>query len=376
MPVAWLAGDLRTGRVTTRLPLVDGTWSETLDAAGALSGTLHLADPTVAALRPRVVAEVARTYLAAVWVDPTTGDDAEVIAAGPIWAHDYDDATRTLRIGAAGLASCYDRRKVLPVLTAGQSAADVTSVTSGVSLGTIAKRLVALAHTHTNGSLPVVLPPDIAGPHSRTYPGYELAWIGEQIRALTQTEGGPEVAFTPRWSVTDSRAIEWVMRTGTDTDPLLTQTAADWVLDHSVPGGRISSISVQVDGTRIGTRAWVAGAGSGESRLIGRADDPLLTAAGYPLLEVEEGRDSVEDQALLDGYAAELAVRSRSAPESWTVAVRPGLHPHPGQIRAGDWTTVIIGSHPYLDAGEQRGRLTQISGDGTGAMTLSFQREV
>ncbi|WP_088320300.1 hypothetical protein [Kineosporia sp. R_H_3] len=376
MPVTWLVGDLATGRVTNTIPLVGGTWTDTLDAAGSLGGTLALADPAVAALRPRVIAQPGRTFLAAAWTG-TDGEEEAILAAGPIWVHSYDDDKQTLQIGAAGAWSYYDHRKVLPVLTGTQTPAGVELATSDVTLGTIAKKLVEVAHTHTGGALPVVLPADIAGVEARTYPGYEMAWVGEAMRALTTIEGGPEIAFTPRRSTADPRNIEWVMRTGTDTSPLLTQSGADWVWDHSVPGSRVVSLSVDVDGSKVGSRAWAPGSGSGESRIIGRADDPTLTGPGYVLLEVEDtARDGIENLATLNAYATALAVRSRTAPESWSVKVRAGGHPSPGMVRPGDWARIVVGTHPYLDEGEQRGRITQLSGTDDGDLTIAFQREI
>jgi len=375
MPVAWLVGELRTGRVTNRLPLVDGTCTDTLDDAGTLSGAVPLADPAVAALRVRNLTEPGRTFLAAAWVN-AAGEEEAILGAGPIWARSYDDTTRTLRLGAAGIWSYYDHRKILPVLAPGETAGDVAVTTSGVTLGTIAKKLVELAHTHTGGALPVVVPADVPGDETRTYAGYELTWIGAELRALTDIDGGPEIAFTPRRSTTDPRNIEWVMRTGDTTNPLLTQAGADWTWDNSVPGSTVTGISVDEDGTKVATRAWAPGYGSGESRLIGQADDGTLAA--WPLLETEDtARDSVEDQATLNAYATALAVRSRAATESWTVTVKHGGYPTPGMYRPGDWARIVVpATHPYLEPGPQRGRITSITLRDNGDATISFQREI
>lgn len=380
MPVRWHVGDLKTGRITATLPLTGASWTRTLDDAGVLGGTLQLGDPAQTILRPRALTEPGRTFLAAAWVEPNPDggfDELGFIDAGPIWTHNYDDASRTLRLGSAGVLSYYDHRKVLPVLAPGESAQGVISSTSGVTLGTVVKKLVALAHTHTDGALPVVLPADVAGTAAVDYPGYELAWVGDAIRALTQREGGPEVQFLPRRSAADSRNLEWVMRVGDDTNPLLAQAGADWVIDHSVPNTRVTGISVDVDGARLGSRAWAPGSGSGESRLCVAVDDPTLTDRSWPLLEVEDTTlGTIEDTTVLTGYATTLARRSRSAPESWTVAVAAGGYPKPHQVNPGDWATVIVGDHPYLDPGAYRGRITQITGNDAGDLTLAFQREI
>lgn len=370
--VQWLVGELATGRITASLPITGGTWSLIIDDAGSLTGTLQLADPTVAALRPRATAEAARCFLAAEWV-PSDGSDATILEAGPIWTHSYDDDTRTLKIGAAGVWSYYDHRKVLPVLTA--AAATLTSTYTGLSLGTIAKRLVELAHTHTAGQLPIVLPTDETGTAARTYPGYELSWTGEQLRALTQVDGGPEIAFIPRRKASDGRYLEWLMQVGTTAAPLLTQPGQDWVWDTTVPGGYASRINVDVDGTRLASRAWVPGAGYGESRPMAIADDTTLTSGGWPLLEVEDtGHDTVEDATTLAGLAAQLAVISREPWETWSLQVRAGAIPTPGQYRPGHWARVgIAADHPYLPGGDHRGRIVRIDGDDQGNAKVQFQ---
>jgi len=370
--VEWLVGELATGRVTTVIPLDQGIWTLTLDDAGTLNGQLPLNDADVAALNLASTAEPGRCFLAAAWINPD-GEET-ILEAGPIWTHDLDADTQILRVGAAGLWSYYDHRKVLPVLSGGQTAATAGFAATGVSLGTIAKQLVELAHTHTGGALPVNLPADEAGVWEKTYPGYELGDVGPRIKEITELEGGPEVAFVPRRSTTDGRYLEWDMQVGTTAAPLLEQGGPDWVWDASVPQSTVSGIGVNVDGTRLGSRAWVPGAGQGEARLIAEAEDSTLTAGGWPLLEVTgDARDSVEDPALLAAYATQLAARSRRPWQTWTLKVNPGSYPPVGGYRPGHWARVIVGAHNYLTSGDYRGRIVQLVGDSAGGVRVQFQ---
>jgi hypothetical protein len=373
--VRWIVGELKTGRITATLPLVDPSWSMVLDDAGTLSGSLTLTDATVRALNPRAAVEPGRMFLAAVWEDPTSGDET-ILEAGPVWTHEYNGADKSLKVGGSGLWSYYDHRKVVGVLTASQTAATVTYETGPTSLGTVAKRLIALAHTHTNGSVPVVLPDDVAGDQTRTYPGSELAWVGAKLRELTQGDDGPEIAFIPRFKA-DDRYIEWVLTTGTPVAPMLTQSGQDWVWDTTVPASPVIELSVVIDGTGLASRAWVAGASVGNDRLIVSRDDTTLTAGGWPLLEIEaDGLDTVTTTTQLAAVARQAVASARMPIQTWTLKVRGAARPTPGMLRPGHWARVVIGDqHPYLGGGEFRGRVVQVAGGSDDAMSVQFQPE-
>jgi hypothetical protein len=410
---SWHVGTLRDGRITNDLPMVDTSWSVVMDDAAPLSGSLILTDPDVAALNPYLTAEPCRCFLAVSYTDP---DGTETfLAGGPIWTHAYDDTTKTLTIGAAGLWSYYDHRKVLPVLSAGVNPATVTtSMTS--SLGTIAKQLVQLAHTHTAGALPVVFPADESGSNVRTYAGSAMTQVGQALRDLTGVQGGPEIQFVPRRTAADPRYIEWVMRIGTTAKPLLSQAGDDWTWDATVPKSSVTGISVNRDGTQMADRAWEQGAGSDISTLFSQANDTTLTTAGFPLLEVlDSTHTDVTVQATLDTWVAGLLASSVRPVETWTVKVRRDEPPNVAQYAVGDYVSLTIGGltrlgvqtatvdgndvtlvtdggdtvglldgnptassepvttvHPYLPSGTYRSRILSISGDDSYDVTLQL----
>jgi hypothetical protein len=374
---SWYCGDLRTGRISTQIPVAPGTsWSNVMDDSGTVSCLAALGDPAVQALSLPSAAAPARAFLAVAYDD---GQNETFLEGGPVWGHAYDDDKQQLTINAGGLLSYFDHRKVMQVLTAGQSPAVVSAAYSGLSLATIAKRLVQLAATHTGGNLPVVLPADVTVPadaaHQRTYNGYDLAWVGEQLRNLMAVLGGPEISFVPRRTTADSRYIEWVMRAGTETDPLLHQAGSDWVWDGSVPKGGVTSISLAVDGTQMGDEAYVKGSGEASTALIGHAVKTTLTDAGYPLLELEVGgHESVTTLATLNDYAtAELASSARTV-LSFTVKVARDQAPTVSQYQVGDYVQLIVPTtHPYLTGGGTfRSRIVQRSGDDSTLVTLQL----
>jgi hypothetical protein len=365
---AWYVGNLRDGRIGTQVPVTSTSWSLVMDDAGKLEATAYLGDQDVRDLDLWTTAAVARSFLALAYVAP---DGTETfLEAGPVWRLQFNAARHTLQIGAAGLWSYFDHRKVMPVLAAGQAPASVSSAYSALPLGTIAKRLVQLAATHTGGDLPVVLPDDETAAddadHQRTSPGWELDKVGDMLRNLTTVSGGPEIRFRPQRSTTDERFLEWVLETGTEADPMLHQPGADHYWDGSVSQSSLSDLDVVIDGNGMGSRAWARGAGQEAATLIGVADDTTLTDAGYPLLELDvTGYETEESASVVDKAAAGGLLGAGGPVVTFTATVRRDEFPMLGTYQVGDWSQVVVADHDLVPDGTYRSRVTQISGDDT-----------
>ncbi|MFD6093645.1 hypothetical protein ACFWGN_16125 [Oerskovia sp. NPDC060338] len=338
-----------------------------LNDAGTVEATVPLRARDVRARRDLLsYLEPTRCFLGVV------ADGEHVLEAGPIWKHSFDDADGNLKVGGAGLLSLFDHRKVLKVLDPGERVQDTAVTFSGLSLGTIAKRLVQLAMSHAGGSLPIILPNDEAGAAERTYPGFELGWVGERIQQLADVIGGPDVALQPRFT-TDRTHVEWVLRTGTTAAPLLTQSGADWQWDRGVARGGLTGISVDVDATRMGSRSWAIGAGMESALMLATRTDPAMLAAGYPLLDVESSHTSVTEQSTLEDHATALAEISRRPWQTWGLKVRADQQPRLGSYRPGDWSQVHVpDAHVYLTPGAYRTRILAISGDLTLKVSLKL----
>lgn len=365
-------GDLRTGKITTRFPAASATWQQVLNAPGTLGATLNIGANEFAALDIYHAAAPAKAYLAIQY-------DQTILAAGPIWGHQYSRSAGTLTLSAAGMWSLFDHRLVMPVLAQpvaiGAAQAAVTSypTSQNKSLGDIAAALVAQAQAHVGGSVPIVAPAaqGTTPGNTRTYYGYDLATYGQRLTELTGVINGPEIRFQPRIKATDPTSIEWALQVGSPAQPLLVQGGSDWYFDASVPQSMVSDISVDISGAAMGTRAWIVGSGSQAGVMLSEQDSTTLTSVGYPLLEVvDRSHTNDSNQSDLDGYAAQLLAQTARPATVIKVKVRNdgaplngSGGPTLGSYTAGDYVQLVIGADPYLPAGVRRARILQIDGD-------------
>lgn len=354
--MAWTysVGDLRTGQISEVLPLSGVSWSRPLNDAGTVSGALDLEDPDNVALDPRTCSAPARSF---VFVE----HDGAPVCGGVIWTHRYTrKPSRSLQIGAAGLWSLWDHRKVLPALTYAQAPGEAAdTVLPGLSLETIAKRLVQQAIAHTGGNVPLVLPADVTGTAERRVNAYELADLGHELKLLTGVLDGPDIEFVPRRVAGDESRIEWVMRVGTP----LEQAGDPWVWDDSVAESAVVDLGVDIDGSKLAARGWVPGVGTEREQLRGLHEDMTLVAAGYPLLEVEDtSHTQTAEQDTLDDHAADLVARRATPLEQWSLSVRADVEPALGTYQPGDTAIVQLEGDPYIPDGEHLVRILAMSG--------------
>jgi YD repeat-containing protein len=356
-----LYGELRSGKITGEIDATGYTWAQTLNDAGYID-EVRIPDRVVRDLQLDYYAEPGRCFLAA-------EVDDRIQEAGPIWTENYDWEKGQYVLGAAGLWSLFDARKVLPVLVSGQRVQDAHTTVAGTDFGGIGRDLVAQAMTHVGGDLPIVLPVKAAGGRTETFYGWQMAWVGEQLRQLTQRENGPDIRFRPRRNPDDRRYLQWVLEHGSEIDPRLTQIGADWVFDATTTRSPVLGIGVAGNARSLGSRAWVTGNGQEAGTLIATDYDPALIDRGLPLLERAEPRWTVEQQATLDGHARNLRARSARRPRVWKVTVHASAA---RDVQPGDYARVAVRDHPVLGAGEARLRVRKKSGSRNDRIVLDM----
>lgn len=371
----WIVGDLRTGKIARTVEFLNSRWSTDIEDDGSLEASFPLRSGKWKTSRSD--AAPAKSFVVIAYIDDR--DDEYMLAGGPIWTSRFNEDSGELAIGAAGMSSIFDHRKLIPVLAADEDPAKASVKYDTQQLGLIAKRLIELAMAHAGGELPIVLPSDAAlggegSAHTRTYPGYELATVGERLTQLSDVIGGPEIQFQPRRRSDDPRFIEWVARIATDaTGGLLSQSGPDWTFDRSVPRSPVKGIDINTDGSGMSFRSWAAGQGEAEGRPIVFETSNDLVDLGWPLLDSEvTSTDTVTSKATLRGHArADLAANARPI-ETWTVKVDRDATPHAGRYRPGDWCSVKVNDHAYIPDGSYRMRITAVSGTDDTTVSLSM----
>lgn len=383
-----IVGDLLTGRRIVDIPWSDVKWSRLRNAPGSVSCTVPMRDPDVRALNLRNAATAGKTFLAVVeerdggdWVaeagqllQPAYNRDAGSLElkANGIWSYLTGFRTvlpataRTIPVEQFLVPDPADPSKTIPNPALG-------TALSGWERGTIIKKLLEQALTWPGGGIPVVLPADRAGTRQKNYDGTDFKSLGAAITDLMQTDGGPDVQFSPRYQA-DRRGIEWLLRTGTEAEPnLRSQTIHRW--DLTVTDGSIRGITVDYDASVLGDVAWSTGGGNDDAAMVERAADGYLTSLGYPLMEiVDTSRTTVSLRSTLAQYARENLARGRGVNELWKFKVRKDQRPFLGEYDVGDRCAVIIRDDPFLPDSPPTGWVREIAaldGDGGDWVTIT-----
>lgn len=387
----YFIGNLATGRKLQSLPVMKGPWNDRLHVAETVRVTVDMNDPDIQDLGLRSSATPGQAFLAVV-------ENGTFMGAGPIWTRDYDRPARTLTLGAAGMASYFDHRLILPLLAMSigvdqwtvPDPADETktipnpllsTVFNGISLATMAKRLVQQARTFTGGNVPIVFQPDEFEDRTQTYIGADFKPVWEAVNDLMNRENGPEVNFQARY--TDGKqGVEWLMQTGTIAQPLITSASViGW--DVTVAESPVMDFKTHEDASNMGSLAWQVGGRQADDVLVSRAYDPTLVNANYPLMELYDGSHStVSVQSTLDGYAMADVLAGRTSSEIWSFTVKAypvdsdgnpaGIQVGSyavgdfGDLRIGDWDPKTGMGDPYIPGDTYRMRIVGISGDEKG----------
>lgn len=383
--VKFMIANLLDGRRIQTIPdVISGSWSEKLNAADSLSCTVPLNDPTIRRLGLANSATSGKSVLIA-------ADGDTVLAAGPIWLHDFEDDGQRLTLTAAGMWSYFDHRTLLPLL-AGRLPSDPTVTTrftnvsvdpddpwptdTRKSLQGIARALVLQAQSWAGGNVPVILPAEIPGTAERTYKGSDVAFIGERLSQLTQVDGGPDIKFQPRFTA-DRLGVEWVMLIGTPTQPQIFG-AIEPRFNVGLKRSSVSGLKVRVDGSGLGSQAFASGGNAADKVLITQSNDSTLLGAGFPLLElVDSGHSTVSELPTLQGYSDELVVGGRKPVMTISFDHDTSRIPSLGGFNVGDYASLRVRNNSYLPDGSYRARIVGRSGDAqTRKVSLTFQAVV
>lgn len=222
----------------------------------------------------------------------------------------------------------------------------------GLSLGSIARRLVELAQLRPNGGFPLSYAmPIVEGQHERTYEGFNLGnnSVGKRLTELTEVIGGPDLHFRPRW-VPGHRGqkVEWVMHHGIDVSPQLWQQHVH-ELDLTAPVSKAATRKVTTRFQPV-RRVYATGAGQDQALMTVVAEEEAIDH--LPHLETVLADTQCENRDLLGARALGLLAQGRQVQISASVSADDY---HPAQWWPGEsWNVTWPAGWPQLPAGTYR----------------------
>lgn len=359
--------DTRTGRIHAWVRPTSLNWSLEVNDPGLVGVTFKADAEEFEKLDLRAYTQWRRKAIGIVYGET-------ILECGPIWQRSFQDSTQELTVSGSGLWSIFDKRKNLHGnVYKGLTRAQASSIKlSGLSVGGIARELVRISlQDNPQGSMNVVLPPPEAGDQTREYQGFNLEWLGEVLRQLTQEANGPDIRFRPRFQGDDPQRVEWVMEVGTKQKPILASTE-DKVWDGTLIETPITTFDTDEDGSMIADRAWIPGSGQEKNMLLATAARTIDD--GGPFTEVDEAAKQQEDLSVLEGYARRALAGSAGAETKITPSVRIDAKPKLGTYLPGDFARIVVpNTHKTLPAGERRMRILGFSGEGSSdSVTLNL----
>ncbi|CAL9607764.1 hypothetical protein SUDANB95_05525 [Actinosynnema sp. ALI-1.44] len=328
--------DLLTNVQLTELPLTGVGYSLVLNDAGEMSGSFRVDPRSSPKRRVRDPYDATMPCRRAVyaWRDgvPQWG--------GIIWTRRYDSDTGVVEIQCADWWSYFDHRKVLPLLSFPISVefeiAELVASQSNVDQNAIARYLVTLAQSHTQGNIGIVADTTTSGiTRTRNWYGFELQDTGEALRQLSRVLNGPDIHFGVSPSLDANGRPVRTMRTG---DPMLGQQGSAWVWEY---GANVTRYTWPSDGSRYRKRVFAVGKGIEQGIPIAATQDD--TRPAWPLIEGEYGYSSVSEPSTLQAHADSDQIAARLPVVLPTLTVRGDRSPRIGEWSVGDDGRVIIG---------------------------------
>lgn len=358
-----------SGQIGPRLNFESVSWSIELNGTESISMKLKKSDlPSVNLDR----------WLSPWWAGVVLFWDGTPVVAGPILTRP-SESFDSVSIACGGIRSVLKRRIVSLEQTDWSKQSKSVIQYTGLSLGTIAKRVVDQSQAKIAGRLPILYAnPDETfandADHQRTYRGFNVQNIDcdDILTKLSNVINGPDIMFKPKL-IADNQ-LAFVMWTGTEKQPRIYQSQTP-VWDTTPEKGQVSDMSTIVTGSYQTSRTYSLGAGQDEGLLIKVNTNEAPLQAGYPLLETVVNVGNSENPDIVNGYGLANLWTNKESLLEIQMTVRGDGPISFGQFWPGDLVEIITKGWLSLPDGKTQMRLLSISGDSSSEVKVSLQKE-
>ncbi len=281
-------GILAADKITLNVPATS-RWASTLDLRRLLARDKH----------------------SVALIDESVEGVPVVRAAGPIVTaspQESEDGDHSYAVECRGPERLLEWRQVRlfpgwPLINAqGLPSGVFDQVMTGLSYGTLMKKLVQESEKFDGGALPIVYGDDRPGTHESTsYLAVEGKQLLEALDQLAELDDGVEYDFQPHIDQADR--IEWRFVTGSDTERVI-HGSNTWLWNLGGDQPDIRRYSRDPSASPRITDAVFAGGKEADAVLLARAQDAGPIAGGYPRMELwDTSRSTVSVQATLQAWA-------------------------------------------------------------------------
>lgn len=352
-----------TGQVGRQLSIV-GTpsWSDAINGDGV---------PSVTVLRSDLENLETKRYQAwygSILLTYSNHQGEEVPAAcGPI--NNFSDIKpESVKIECVGIRALLAKRYALRNLPPGKLD---TLKFEGMSLGTIAKRVVEVCQDFPGGELPIryATPSEYPSPgHQRTYESWNIPNLNvdDVLTKLSEVIGGPQVQFIPHFRDSSRQFIDWHMYTGTEHQPYISQFHVPDI-DLTSEDNGVSEYSVTSKGSALVNRVYGTGAGDGAGTVVTYAENLSTVRQGYPFLASTISDSEIDKPKIgrLKDAAANEVEASQKPIDQLSITIERDHKRNPfGMIVAGCEIMVTVPDLMVIKKGTYPMRVIAISGGG------------
>lgn len=391
--VTYKVYDVMTSTFLGYLPLYEVTFSQQLNQAGTLSGSLLATDPRLGGVDPFAIIAPGRTFL---YVDFL----GVIVWAGILWNPTPTHSTHVIQVGATELYSYFNQRiqaKDYGTVWSGGSGADPQLMAAAVindCLSATSSWFQAPPFSPSS-PMPVVqtgLPTPTSGWVQASFPLDQLQTadsIIQQLCTMGPGQGfdfGIDVAYDPATLLPSPVFNLSYPRRGSTNHQTGLVIDTEQAVDYTWP----------IDSTQQATSVWVTGSGIGGAafsaananvlqadpnldNMGGTTRPPGVAGQGYGLLERVFSTEYFWLQASLVAMAQDYLRLYAAPPATPTVTVN-AFDPYTGlgQWRMGDDVRIIIPPDEFFPGGlDQWWRITSVNvtiadeGESTAVLTLN-----